>query len=79
LDWTLEGKGAAGGSKPTRTELQHIRSVLLRGKDVYQPEDLAAKLAASAADVSVVIVVTAWKAFAPFAVSQPGSDALHIQ
>jgi hypothetical protein len=37
--------------KQRLSELQQLHSLLLRGRDVYQPEDLAAKLAASSEDV----------------------------
>jgi hypothetical protein len=38
---------------PSRQAVQHLRSVLLRGVDIYQPEDLAAKLTSSTADEDV--------------------------
>jgi hypothetical protein len=44
------------GSKQTvrsHEELQHMRSVLLRGIDVYQPDDLACKLAAASMETDV--------------------------
>jgi hypothetical protein len=40
------------GDDERKDELLRLQSLLLRGKDVYQPEDLAAKLAASNIDVS---------------------------
>jgi hypothetical protein len=46
--------------KPRANELQRLHSLLLRGKDVYQPENLAAKLVASSADVRCEHVMTAW-------------------
>jgi hypothetical protein len=38
---------------PSRQTVQHLRSVLLRGVDIYQPEDLAAKLTSSTLDTDV--------------------------
>jgi hypothetical protein len=39
-----------------KEELLRLQSLLLRGKDMYQPEDLAAKLAASTLDVGALTV-----------------------
>jgi hypothetical protein len=49
LDLLIGGRGV----KPRKDELLRLQSLLLRGKDVYQPDDLAAKLAASNIDVRV--------------------------
>jgi hypothetical protein len=42
--------------KPRKDELLRLQSLLLRGKDVYQPEDLAAKLAANNIDVRGYVI-----------------------
>jgi hypothetical protein len=41
----------AGTTAAPHEDLLQLQSLLLRGKDVYQPEDLAAKLLASSKDV----------------------------
>jgi hypothetical protein len=44
---------AAKALEMMQPAIHHIRGVLLRGADVYQPEDLAAKLAAANRDEDV--------------------------